>query len=201
MVDSAAKRTLYVDTTAPGQGFETKDEGTPLFLSIPGLTAVTVFTVSVECGPSPPAVTVQWLCRRRSTGCLEFFRDDFSSSYNVPLSSGSHTFGDFDWRVRCFQDSVLGVLAHSGMYFLEQELTPLTAFYLQNATSDSFFQKATRCPLTSARILDAGICSQFHGALTRCPMAGTRFCFILHTMEEEEDSTWTSHFREGTHMK
>ena len=27
-------------------------------------------------------------------------------------------------------------------------------------------------------------------------MAGTRFCFVVHTTEEE-DSTWTSHFREG----
>ena len=85
------------------------------------------------------------------------------------------------------------------MYFLRQEITPFTAYYLQNATLDSFFLNATRCSLTSARMLGAGICSQIHGALTRCIMAGTRFCFVLHTTEEE-DSTWTLR-GEGLHMQ
>ena len=54
VVASAAKRTLHVVTTAPGQGFETTYEGPPLYLSIPGVAAITVFTVSVESCPSPP---------------------------------------------------------------------------------------------------------------------------------------------------
>ena len=70
VVESAAKRTVYVVTTAAGQSFETMYEDTPFFLSIHG----------VECGPSLPAVTAEWLFRSRSTGRLDFLRDDFSSS-------------------------------------------------------------------------------------------------------------------------
>ena len=51
------------------------------------------------------------------------------------------------------------------MYFLRQEITPFTTYYPQNAILDSFFLNATRCSLTSARILGAGICSQFHGGV------------------------------------
>ena len=40
---------------------------------------------------------------------MNFLRDDFNSSYNVPISSGSHMFGDFLSRGRCLQDSVLTV--------------------------------------------------------------------------------------------
>ena len=36
VVESAAKRTVYVVTSAAGQSFETIYEGTPLFLSTPG---------------------------------------------------------------------------------------------------------------------------------------------------------------------
>ena len=40
VVDSAAKRTMYVVRTAAGHGFETTYEGTPLFLSVPGVNAI-----------------------------------------------------------------------------------------------------------------------------------------------------------------
>ena len=44
VVDSAAKRTVYVVTTAAGQSFEMIYEGTPIFLSIPGVNAITVLS-------------------------------------------------------------------------------------------------------------------------------------------------------------
>ena len=44
VVDSAAMRTVYVVTTAAGQSFEAIYEGTPLFLSIPGVNAITVLS-------------------------------------------------------------------------------------------------------------------------------------------------------------
>ena len=75
MVDSAAKRTVYVVTTAAGQSFETMYEDTPFFLSIhrvnaiTALSAVTRFRQSLLSGCFARGVQGSWI----------FFRDDFTS--------------------------------------------------------------------------------------------------------------------------
>ena len=65
VVDSAAMRTVYVVTTAASQSFEAIYVGTPLFLSIPGVNAITVLSAAsgshCSVAVSPEEYRIVWI--------------------------------------------------------------------------------------------------------------------------------------------